>query len=171
MADETDMNPEEKEDQCKTDAKIEELELQLSQALSLSEERLDLLMRCKADLDNVMKRSAREKEDNVKYASEKLIIKLLPVLDSLDQAAKHDEGTKVLYAQLLGILSAEGLSAIDAVGKKFDPYQHEALFQVETGELEEGTVAEEIQKGYLFNSRVVRFSKVAVAKPVNAAKN
>jgi len=171
MADETDMNPEEKEDQCKTDAKIEELELQLSQALSLSEERLDLLMHCKADLDNVMKRSAREKEDNVKYASEKLIIKLLPVLDSLDQAAKHDEGTKVLYAQLLGILSAEGLSAIDAVGKKFDPYQHEALFQVETGELEEGTVAEEIQKGYLFNSRVVRFSKVAVAKPVNAAKN
>ena len=171
MADETDMNPEEKEDQCKTDAKIEELELQLSQALSLSEERLDLLMHCKADLDNVMKRSAREKEDNVKYASEKLITKLLPVLDSLDQAAKHDEGTKVLYAQLLGILSAEGLSAIDAVGKKFDPYQHEALFQVETGELEEGTVAEEIQKGYLFNSRVVRFSKVAVAKPVNAAKN
>jgi len=171
MADETDMNPEEKEDQCKTDAKIEELELQLSQALSLSEERLDLLMHCKADLDNVMKRSAREKEDNVKYASEKLIIKLLPVLDSLDQAAKHDEGTKVLYAQLLGILSAEGLSAIDAAGKKFDPYLHEALFQVETGELEEGTVAEEIQKGYLFNTRVVRFSKVAVAKPVNAAKN
>ena len=171
MANETNMNPEEKEDQCNSDTKIEELELQLSQALSLSEERLDLLMHCKADLDNVMKRSAREKEDNVKYASEKLIAKLLPVLDSLDQAAKHDEGTKVLYAQLLGILSAEGLTAIDAVGKKFDPYQHEALFQVETGELEEGTVAEEIQKGYLFNSRVIRFSKVAVAKPVNADKN
>ena len=171
MANETDMNPEEKEDQCNSEAKIEELELQLSQAQSLSEERLDLLMHCKADLDNVMKRSAREKEDNVKYASEKLIAKLLPVLDSLDQAAKHDEGTKVLYAQLLGILSAEGLTAIDAVGKKFDPYQHEALIQVETGEMEEGTVAEEIQKGYLFNSRVVRFSKVAVAKPVNAAKN
>ena len=61
--------------------------MQLSQAQSLSEERLDLLMHCRADLDNVMKRSAREKEDNVKYASEKLISKLLPVLDSLDQAA------------------------------------------------------------------------------------
>ena len=106
----------------------------------------------------------------MKYASEKLIAKLLPVLDSLAQAAKHDEGTKVLYAQLLGILSAEGLTTIDAVGKKFDPYQHESLYQVETGELEEGTVVEEIQKGYLFNSRVVRFSKVAVAKPLNAAK-
>jgi molecular chaperone GrpE len=170
MAEDADMSPEEKVDQCDPEAKIEELELQLSQARSLSDERLDLLMHCRADLDNVLRRSAREKEENVKYASEKLIIKLLPVLDSLDQAAKHDEGTKVLYAQLLGILSAEGLTTIDAVGKKFDPYQHEALFQVETGELEEGTVADEIQKGYLFNSRVVRFSKVAVAKPLNAAK-
>ena len=117
--------------------------MQLCQARSLSEERLDLLMHCRADLDNVLRRSAREKEENVKYASEKLIAKLLPVLDSLDQAAKHDEGTKVLYAQLLGILSAEGLTTIDAVGKKFDPYQHEALIQVESG---------------------------AVAKPLNAAK-
>jgi molecular chaperone GrpE len=171
MADDMDISSEEKENQDNSDAKIEELELQLSQAQSLSEDRLDLLMHCRADLDNVMKRSAREKEDNVKYASEKLISKLLPVLDSLDQAAKHDEGTKVLYWQLLGILSAEGLMPIDAVGKKFDPYQHEALIQIDRDDLEEGTVAEEIQKGYLFNSRVIRFSKVAVAKPMNAAKN
>lgn len=170
MADDMDISSEDKENQDNSDAKIEELELQLSLAQSLSEERLDLLMHCRADLDNVMKRSAREKEENVKYASEKLISKLLPVLDSLDQAAKHDEGTKVLYAQLLGILSAEGLMPIDAVGKKFDPYRHEALFQVETEELEEGIVAEEIQKGYLFNSRVIRFSKVAVTKGLNTAK-
>ena len=134
--------------------------MQLSSAQSLAEERLDLLMRCRADLDNVMKRSAREKEDNVKYASEKLICKLLPVLDSLEQAAKHDEGSKVLYMQLLAILSGEGLMPIEANGMKFDPYRHEALFQVETEELEEGLVAEEIQKGYLFNSHVIRFSKV-----------
>ena len=170
MADDMDISSEEKENQDNSDAKIEELELQLSLAQSLSEERLDLLMHCRADLDNVMKRSAREKEENVKYASEKLISKLLPVLDSLDQAAKHDEGTRVLYAQLLGILSAEGLMPIDAVGKKFDPYRHEALFQVETEELEEGIVAEEIQKGYLFNSRVIRFSKVAVAKKLDSSK-
>ena len=49
-------------------------------------------------------------------------------------------------------------------GMRFDPYRHEALFQVKTEELEEGTVAEEIQKGYLFNNHVIRFSKVAVAK-------
>ena len=143
---------------------VEELLLQLSSAQSMSEERLDLLMRCRADLDNVMKRSAREKEDNIKYASLKLVLKLLPVLDSLDLAAKHDEGSKVLYMQLLDILSGEGLMPIEAKGVRFDPYRHEALFQVETQELEEGIVAEEIQKGYIFNSHVIRFSKVAVAK-------
>jgi len=95
-------------------------------------------MHCRADLDNVLRRSAREKEEKCEIRIREAYHKLLPVLDSLDQAAKHDEGTKVLYAQLLGILSAEGLTTIDAVGKKFDPYQHEALFQVETGELEEG---------------------------------
>lgn len=87
---------------------VEELQMQLTSAQSLAEERLDLLMRCRADLDNVMKRSAREKENNVKYASEKLVSKLLPVLDSLDVAAKHDEGSKVLYMQLLDILSGKG---------------------------------------------------------------
>ena len=147
-----------------TGVNVEELMLQLASAQSLAEERLDLLMRCRADLDNVMKRSAREKEDNVKYASVKLVSKLLPVLDSLDVAAKHDEGSKVLYMQLLDILSGEGLMPIEAKGVRFDPYRHEALFQVKTEELEEGIVAEEIQKGYIFNNHVIRFSKVAVAK-------
>jgi molecular chaperone GrpE len=145
-------------------ANVEELQLLLSIAQSTAEERLDLLMRCRADLDNVMKRSVREKEDNVRYASEKLVLKLLPVLDSLEAAAKHDEGSKVLYMQLLDILSGEGLMPIETKGAKFDPYRHEALFQVETKELEEGVIAEEIQKGYIFNSHVIRFSKVAVAK-------
>jgi molecular chaperone GrpE len=145
-------------------ANIEELRLLLTSAQSLAEERLDLLMRCRADLDNVMKRSVREKEDNVKYASEKLVSKLLHVLDSLEVAAKHDEGSKMLYMQLLDILSGEGLMPIEAKGMKFDPYRHEALFQVETEVLEEGNVVEEIQKGYIFNTHVIRFSKVAVAK-------
>lgn len=143
---------------------VEELIEELNSARALAEERLELLMRCRADLDNVLKRSAREKEENIKYASEKLICKLLPVLDSLEQAAKHDQGSNVLYMQLFAVLSGEGLAPIEAKGMKFDPYRHEALYQVESQELEEGLVAEEIQKGYLFNSHVIRFSKVAVAK-------
>ena len=163
MADaDTDAKSETKQDT--SGMNVEELTQLLTFAQALAEERLDLLMRCRADLDNVMKRSAREKEDNVRYASMKLVSKLLPVLDSLDVAAKHDEGSKVLYMQLLDILSGEGLMPIEAKGVRFDPYRHEALFQVTTQELEEGIVAEEIQKGYIFNSHVIRFSKVAVAK-------
>ncbi len=163
MADaDTDAKSETKQDT--SGMNVEELTQLLTFAQALAEERLDLLMRCRADLDNVMKRSAREKEDNIRYASLKLVSKLLPVLDSLDVAAKHDEGSKVLYMQLLDILSGEGLMPIEAKGVRFDPYRHEALFQVTTEELEEGIVAEEIQKGYIFNSHVIRFSKVAVAK-------
>jgi molecular chaperone GrpE len=143
---------------------VEELKAQLISAEDLAKERLDLLMRCRADLDNVLKRSAREKEENIKYASEKLICKLLPVLDSLEQASKHDEGSRVLCMQLESVLSGEGLAPIDARGLKFDPFRHEALYQVETLEQDEGTVVDEIQKGYIFNGHVVRFSKVAVAK-------
>jgi len=142
----------------------EDLEGQLKAAQQLAEERLDLLLRCRAELDNILKRSAREREENARYASEKLVCKMLPVLDSLEQAAKHDHGSKVLYQQLLDVLRGEGLVPIEALGTKFDPYRHEALFSVKSEELEEDTVAEEIQKGFLFNSRVIRFSKVAVAK-------
>jgi len=143
---------------------VEELTEQLALAAGLANERLDLLMRCRADLDNLLKRSAHEREENVKYASEKLICKLLPVIDSLEQAAKHDEGSRVLYMQLQSILSGEGLAPIQARGMRFDPYRHEALYQVESNDQEEGTIVEEIQKGYIFNSHVIRYSKVAVAK-------
>jgi len=143
---------------------IDGLEIKLALAEGLAKERLELLMHCRADMDNLQKRSAREKEENVKYASEKLISKLLPVIDSLELAAKHDEGCRVLCMQLESILSAEGLAPIEAKGLKFDPYRHEALYQVESNDQEEGTVVEEIQKGYIFNSHVIRYSKVAVAK-------
>lgn len=99
-----------------------------------------------------------------KYASEKLVCKILPVLDSLEQAAKHDEGSRILYQQLFDVLKGEGLVPIEAAGKKFDPYRHEALYQIKSEEIEDDAVAEEIQKGYLLGSRVIRFSKVAVAK-------
>ncbi len=145
-------------------AELDETRKQLEEAERLAEERLDRLRRSTAELDNVMKRAARDKEDSVKYASEKLVCKLLPVLDSLDQASKHDEGMRVLYQQLLSILIGEGLTPVESVGKKFDPYRHEALFRVVREDIEEDTVAEEIQKGYLFGTRVIRFSKVAVAK-------
>jgi molecular chaperone GrpE len=164
----TDLGPEEVEapleETAKEELNLEDLRKQLEDVQKLAEDRLDLLLRCRADLDNVLKVTAREKEECARYASKDLICKLLPVLDSLEQAAKHSEGDCVLHHQLLDILRSEGLEPIDAVGKKFDPYRHEALFQIKSDEMEEDTVAEEIQKGYLLNSKVIRFSKVAVTK-------
>ncbi len=147
-----------------SDQELDELRLQLSDSQKHSEELLDQLMRCRAELDNLVKRFAREKEENAKYASERLVSRLLPVLDSLDQAAKHDEGARVLGQQLLDILKSEGLMPIEAAGKRFDPYLHEALFRVKCQDDEEDLVAEEILKGYTFHARVIRFAKVAVTK-------
>jgi molecular chaperone GrpE len=142
----------------------EELRELLEEARREAEERLDQLLRCRAELDNTIKRAAREKEALSGRASEKLISKLLPVLDSLDQAAKQVEGMERVRKQLLDVLKTEGLSPIEAQGEKFDPYRHEALMMVESDEYEEGTVTEEVQRGYAMNGRVIRFSKVLVSK-------
>ncbi len=141
-----------------------ELKKRLEEAQNLAEERLDQLKRCRADLDNTLKIVGREREEHARYASEKLVSKLLCVLDSLEQASKHDEGCRVLYNQLLDVLKGEGLEPITALGQKFDPYKHEALMQVKSDELDEDYVAQEIQRGYTLNSKVIRFSKVAVVK-------
>jgi molecular chaperone GrpE len=143
---------------------LEELTEQLEEAKRLAEERTDQLLRCRAELDNTIKRAAREKEALSRCASERLISKILPVLDSLDQAAKQVEGMEKIRKQLLDVLKTEGLEPIEAQGEKFDPYRHEALMMVESDEHDEGTVTEEVQRGYALNSRVIRFSKVLVSK-------
>jgi molecular chaperone GrpE len=141
-----------------------EIKAQLKEAESLADERLDQLKRCRAELDNALKIAAREREEHIRHASERIVSKLLCVLDSLEQASKHDEGAKILYQQLFDVLKGEGLVPIESKGLKFDPYRHEALMQMNVAGLEDGVVCEEIQKGYLLGSRVIRFSKVAVAK-------
>ncbi|AET65482.1 nucleotide exchange factor GrpE [Methanothrix harundinacea] len=141
-----------------------ELARQLAEAERLVEELTDQLLRSRAELDNTVKRAAREREASTLFASERLMTKLLPVLDSLDQAAKHVEGMDKVRKQLLDVLRTEGLSPIEAKGEKFDPYKHEALMMVESDEDEEGTVTEEVQRGYALNSKVIRFSKVLVSK-------
>jgi len=142
----------------------EELLSCLEEANLRAEECRDQLLRCRAELDNTIKRAAREKEALSGRASERLISKLLPVMDSLDQAAKQVEGMERIRKQLLDVLGTEGLAPIEAVGEKFDPYKHEALMIVESDECEEGTVTEEVLRGYALNSRVIRFSKVLVSK-------
>ena len=105
-----------------------------------------------------------------KMAVRKIIIELLPVLDSFESALKHKnpaqefaDGIELVYSQLSSILEKQGLKPIKAVGEKFDPYKHEALLKEESQE-EEDIIIDEMQKGYSLNSQVIRFSKVKLSK-------
>jgi molecular chaperone GrpE len=128
-------------------------------------------LRQRADFENYQKQLDRDKEEFVKYANEKLIVQLLEVVDNFERALvgleKNDPesagGIGMVHNQLMQILEKSGLRRIEAVGKKFDPYYHEAFLQEESDE-PEGTVLEELQKGYMLNLRVIRHSKVKVAK-------
>lgn len=133
------------------------------------EEYKEMLQRLQADFENYRKRVEREKTEIRDYAKAELMAKLLPVLDSFELALKNSsdkekflKGVELIFAQFHGILSNEGLKPIEAIGKKFDPYQHDALVQKESEQ--DNIVLEEFQKGYMLNSFILRHAKVMIGK-------
>jgi molecular chaperone GrpE len=135
--------------------------------------------RAKADLINYKKEQEAKISEIFKFANEGLIYEFLPVLDSFELAIQHspvggqastvDDGLLQIYKQLKGILKNQGLEEISAIGEKFDPGLHESVGEVEAHPeqgrgAESDTIAEEIQKGYMLNKKVIRASKVKVVK-------
>ncbi len=122
-----------------------------------------------AEFENYKKHVDKEKERFMSRAEEGLVRELLLIVDDLERATeknKNDEGNKgieMILSNLLAVLSGRGLKRIDALGKAFDPYYHEAMMSV-ASDGEEGIVIEELQKGYTFNGSVIRHSKVKVSK-------
>ena len=140
------------------------------------DEYLDRLQRLKAEFDNYRKRAARDQESLVARAHERLVEKLLPVLDDLERAleaaeqheeAKLEEGVRLVHRELAATLGKEGLVEIDTDGV-FDPHVHEALL-AQPSEADEGTVIGVVQKGYRLGDRVLRPARVVVAGPKEAA--
>ena len=129
------------------------------------------LLRLQADSENYRKQLDREKEEFARMANEKLITQLLDVVDNFERAIptiKDEEtmkGIKMVYRQFYKILEENGLKKIDALGKKFDPYYHEVLMREESDK-EDGTIIEEFQPGYMLKEKVIRHSKVKVAKNI-----
>jgi molecular chaperone GrpE len=133
----------------------------------------DKLLRNQAEWDNSRKRILREKEEAVRYASEALLEKLLPVLDNFEmgmQAAKSasdakaiSQGFEMVLAQFQQVLREAGVEAVDAVGHPFDPHRHEALGHQESDEHPEGHVIMQTRKGYKLKDRLLRPASVFVA--------
>lgn len=165
--------------QAKNEA-LEALEQTQKEAKALQER----LLRVSADFENFKKRQAREKEDAVRFANERLLKEMLPVLDNADRAleAIHKsvegsapdsaEGTAVraladgismVFKQLTDTFGRFGVEGFSALGKPFDPAVHEAVAQREDASVPSGTVIEEYQKGYLLHGRLVRAAMVVVA--------
>ena len=133
---------------------------------SCEKERAEYLagwQRAKADLINYKKEQEERSSQLFKFASEATISEILPVLDSFEQAMKHDksEGTLQLYNQLKNILKNQGLEEIESIGKKFNPEFHEAVEEIKG---KKGIIIQEIQKGYTLNNKVIRPSKVKIGK-------
>lgn len=150
-----------------------------------ADENWERLLRVTADLENFKKRAAREKQDAIKYATESLIQKLIPVLDNFDMALlavqstaaeagsnqSLQAGIAMIHQQLKSALVEAGLEEVDAAGKPFDPTWHEAVSERETAEVPEGHVAQQLRKGYKLRDRLLRPATVIVAKaPVGNLK-
>ena len=132
----------------------------------------DLALRSQADFENYKKRAAREKEDAVKYANSSLLQRLVSILDNfeLGLAAAKTEGTHspiysgmvLVQKQLNDLLEENGLQAIEAESKQFDPNLHEAIAH-EPSETAEGTVIRQAGRGYRFKDRLLRPARVVVS--------
>ena len=125
-----------------------------------------------AELDNLRKWSAREKEEYCAWANSGLIVKLLPVIDNFENALAtgekfHDKnffaGMKLIYRDLMSRLEAEGLRKQDTAGRKFDPMEHECMMKVKSAECPDGNIAGELRSGYIFRNKVIRPAMVKVA--------
>jgi len=151
-----------------------DLEQQLAQALEEKQRLHEQYVRTLADMDNLRKRTTREKEEIAKFANEGLLRDILPVIDNLERALEHSdkaaesggllEGVRMTLTQFTQVLSRFGVAPIDAAGKPFDPAFHQAMGQLESADHPVNTVMVEMQKGYQLNERLLRPAFVLVAK-------
>jgi len=142
---------------------LKKLKEELKKCKKEKEEYLTQTQIARADLINYRRRQEQALEELKGYCQSNLISEVLPVLDSLRIGSEHNEELGRIKKQLDDILKKHGLEEIDAVGKIFDPRFHEAIEEVES-DSEEGIILEEFQKGYLVNKKLLRPSRVKVAK-------
>lgn len=148
----------------------EDLAAELEAVKTELAEKADQYLRLQAEFDNFRRRTIKEKEDLRQTANADLLSDLLPVLDNLERALVHAEGSPILEGivmvqkQLLEILDRVGLEKAGAEGEAFDPKFHDAIMQEEKEGTESGTILEVLQPGYKYHDKLLRAAMVKVAK-------
>jgi molecular chaperone GrpE len=145
----------------------------LREELSASHDRL---LRLQADFDNFRKRAARDREDALQFGPQNLVKDLLSVVDNLARAIDHArqsgggdlegllQGVELVRRELESVLSKHNVREVEALGKDFNPAQHEAMAQIPVATVEPNTVVEVLQKGYQLRDRLIRPARVIVAR-------
>lgn len=155
-------------------SEVEELKAKLAAAEAKAEENWDMVVRTKAEMDNVRRRTERELENAHKYALEKFAQELLPVIDSLEMGvlaasdentdiAKIREGTEMTLKMFESVIDKFGIKSVHPEGEAFNPEHHQAMSMIDSPEHAPNTVINVMQKGYLLNERLVRPAMVVVA--------
>jgi molecular chaperone GrpE len=155
-------------------AVLSQMNQQIESLKSQLEERSGQYMRIAADFDNFRKRSQKEKEELEQQAKRNTILELLPAVDNFERARSQlkpqtdaemsiHKSYQSVYKQLVDGLKRLGVSAMRPEGKEFDPNLHEAVMRQATSEHPEGTVLEELIRGYFLGERVLRHAMVKVA--------
>ena len=146
----------------------------LSEADKFKAERdalIDRVARLQAEFDNARKRAVREQQDFREYAAADVVKNFLPILDSFERALKTGgdskefrNGVELIYRQFQDALQKVGVQPIAAVGQAFDPRVHEAIEMVDTTEVPDHQVVDELQRGYKYKERLLRPAMVRVAR-------
>jgi len=183
-----DINKEQIEEQIhETEDKVEEVnQPSLEELLERSQEQLEQLeqknkemaeevLRAKAEMENIRKRSERDVQNAHKFGVERFVKELLPIMDSIEQALKHEvkseeaiamkDGVELTSKMFVEALKKFGIEILDPnKGETFDPNMHEAIAMFPNAEMDDNTIFEVFQKGYVLNGRLVRATKVVVVK-------
>ncbi len=153
-------------------ARIAELEAQLAQARQEAADNWSRFVRERADMDNFRKRQERLLGDRVQQQKKALLFKLLDVLDNVERALAYQDTMslqdlqqtlRMFQWQMSEVLRNEGLNPVSTVGETFNPYVHEAIEAVEDSEKPEGTIVEEVRKGYTLGNETLRPARVKVS--------
>ena len=168
-ADSTDATPEE-EIEVKEEVELSELEILQKK----HDEHYDGLLRAKAEVENIKKRSAKEVENAYKYSIESILQEIIPIYDSLSLSCKLsndkttkdqlEEGNKLLLSMFKQILEKNNIQEVDPEGEVFNPDHHQAISTIEDKERKNDEIAEVVQKGYVLNGRVIKPALVIVIK-------